>query len=109
MIKYKMKKRIPWHIAYCYDSKHGICPWWKDLSESKNVSKLREKYCDEKQYCKIYKKYRNCERCNMEISDEATPEFVTQCKYMNIIEVGQYPLGDQCKICGMHLKNKYGW
>lgn len=109
MKRYDMKKYIPWNMFYCYDCKHGICPWYKDLSENKNANKLREQYCNEKPYCDTYKKYKNCEHCDMKLSDEVMPEFVTRCKYLNVIEIGQYPLGDQCKICNIHTKNKYGW
>ena len=104
-----MKKHIPWNMFYCYDAKRGGCPWWKNLSENKDANKLREKYCGKKQFCDTYKKYNNCEHCDMELADESMPEFVTKCEYLNVIEIGQYPLGDQCKICNVHLKNKYGW
>lgn len=108
MNKRTMKKKIPYDKFYCYDFRNGryICPWLIDLSNTKDANKLREKYCTEKKYCDEYKQYGTCEHCN---SIYDYPEQVTMCRFMKEIEVGQYPLGDQCKICGVHKENKYGW
>lgn len=47
----------------------------------------------------FYKNNGNC-GCN---------ESLTYCQYLGIYEVGQYPLGDMCKICEEHLESKTEW
>ena len=53
----------------------------------KNYNHKREE-CQFGDWCK-----ENCSKCK---------EKVSYCAFLNYIEYGQYPLGDMCKICGIH-------
>ena len=79
------KKWIPKGI-YCYDFKMGNCPFWHEIRFP-----IRKK--EECQFGKVCET--NCNECN---------EPVAHCSFLNYTEYGQFPLGDMCKICGIHLK-----
>lgn len=90
-----MKKWIP-DGPYCEglgEGKHpNPCPFWHDvwnpyMKDKTYVHKKEEccwsNVCDEK----------DCSQCIDEVS---------KCSFLNLIQYGQYPLGDMCKICGIH-------
>ena len=85
------KKWIPEGI-YCYDFKRGNCPFWKEI---KNPIRKKEE-CDFGSNCNFNEIA--CENCN---------EQVTYCSFLHYKEYGSFPLGDMCKICGIHKKNNY--
>ena len=78
-----LKKWIPKGV-YCYDFKQGDCPFWKEIK--KPIRKKEE--CEFGEHCK-----ENCNNCD---------EIVTYCAFLNYKEYGDYPLGDMCKVCGIH-------
>ena len=82
------KKYIP-KGYYCYDFKKGYCPFWQNIS---NPIRKKEE-CESKIFCE--NNGNKCDKCN---------EPVTYCKFLNYKEYGQFPLGDMCKICGVHIK-----
>ncbi|MEG3006827.1 MAG: hypothetical protein RR806_05085 [Oscillospiraceae bacterium] len=93
MKKRNMKKWIPHDFAYCYgivgSAKNDACKWWTDITK-KHIHVKTE--CDFSECCD-----ENCSECDEQIS---------YCKYLNKVEYGQYPLGDMCKICGVHINTK---
>jgi hypothetical protein len=72
-----MKKWIPYSI-YCDD-----CPFW----HSRNNYPRNKAYCDFRGTCED-----DCDTCNDKVS---------YCEFLNYYEVGDYPLGDGCKVCGI--------
>jgi hypothetical protein len=90
-----MKKWIP-KGPYChgmYDVKY--CPFWQDVWSA---------YMDDKTYdhqrseCQFADKH--LENCTDDCSQ--CREQVSKCTFLNYTEYGQYPLGDMCKVCGIH-------
>lgn len=91
-----MKKWIPDYI-YCEGigvGKHkNPCPFWHCIWNE---------YMDNKTYKHKRSECQFADGCNEDCS-QCTEE-VTYCEFLNYIEYGPFPLGDMCKICGIHEK-----
>jgi hypothetical protein len=78
-----MKKWIP-DGPYCHGM-HDVkyCPFWKEVvhQHQRNECWLGDRCTDD------------CSQCD---------EQITKCTFLNYTEYGQYPLGDMCKVCGIH-------
>lgn len=89
-----MKKWIPDYV-YCEgigEGKHpNPCPFWHELWDQYMENKTYNHKRSECQYANICDD--DCSQCT---------EQVSECDFLNYIEYGQYPLGDMCKICGIH-------
>lgn len=85
-LKNYLKNFIPIGI-YCYSYENGDwCPFYKSTWNNtiKNYKKNR-KECEFKRFCTD-----DCTECD---------EVVSYCQFCNLIEYGDFPLGDACKIC----------
>lgn len=82
-----MKKWIPDYI-YCEGIYDKRCPFFRTFY---NYKRKREE-CQFKDNCED-----NCSECKQKVS---------YCGFLNYTEYGQYPLGDMCKICGIHEVDK---
>ena len=89
-----MKKWIP-DGFYCHgmgEGKHpNSCPFWHDVWDEWMKDKI---YNHNRSECQFGK---GCEE-DCSVCDEP----VAKCSFLNYIEYGQYPLGDMCKVCGIH-------
>lgn len=89
-----MKKWIPDGV-YCHGVSRGkrsnYCPFWHCLYHKYMPNKIYEHKRDECQFSDVCKD--DCSLCTEEVS---------KCDFLNFIEYGQYPLGDMCKVCGIH-------
>lgn len=94
MKKRKMKKWIPISPCYCHGDT-GTCPWWQRIDETKHSHR--------REFCQFYYRgacSRDCNTCD---------EPAARCLYLNVIDYGQYPLYDMCKICGEHKAETAEW
>lgn len=89
-----MKKWIP-DGPYCEGLGRGKhpdpCPFWH---------RVWAEYMDDKTYIHKREQCVDSDVCDGDCS-ECTDE-VSMCIFLNYIEYGQYPLGDMCKVCGIH-------
>ena len=86
-----MKKWIPYGI-YCHSiDGNPDCPFWHQLYNPYSKDKI---YVHKENECQF------ADGCNEDCS-QCTEE-VTICEFLNYIEYGPFPLGDMCKICGIH-------
>lgn len=85
-LKNYLKNFIPIGV-YCHSSILGDwCPFYKSTwGKTINNYKRNRNECEWKNVCED-----NCEECD---------ETVSYCQFCNIIEYGDFPLGDGCKIC----------
>lgn len=81
-----LKNFIPIGV-YCHSVWNGDwCPFYQSTwNNSIKNYKRKRKECEWKNVCED-----NCETCD---------EIVSYCRFYNIIEYGDFPLGDGCKIC----------
>lgn len=113
-----MKKWIP-DYHYCEGIYGKECPfykviWWhfpkEDIDaielddfysdkDKKSIKKLlTRKYPHKINECQFANRCKdNCSTCNLQIS---------YCDFLKYTEYGQFPLGDMCKICGVHTLDR---
>ena len=88
-----MKKYIPYGI-YCHSNDESPdCPFWHSFWTEHNKDKV---YTHKRSECQFGDSCpEDCFTCLEE---------VTFCEFLNYIEYGPFPLGDMCKVCGIHEK-----
>lgn len=85
-----MKKWIP-DYHYCEGIYTKGCPFYKRIWHETTINKTynhKREECLFQNHCE-----EDCSKCK---------EKVSYCAFLNYTEYGQYPLGDMCKICGIH-------
>lgn len=89
-----MKKWIPDYV-YCEGigkGKHpNPCPFWHGVWDEYMPNKTYNHKRSECWYADSCTD--DCAKCD---------EPVSRCAFLNYTEYGQFPLGDMCKICGIH-------
>ena len=92
-----MKKWIP-DYHYCEGIYGKGCPFYKRVLID-GVSEYYPNYYNHKRNeCQFFNRCdEDCSKCKQSIS---------KCEYLNYTEYGQFPLGDMCKICGVHTLDR---
>ena len=95
-----MKKWIP-DYHYCEGIYGKGCPFYQRIWDDywdKNADYYSSYHIHKKNECQFSNRCKeNCKECKQSIS---------HCSFLNYTEYGQFPLGDMCKICGVHTLDR---